>query len=114
MIFGATTVTFITLVENPAVRDRYNNPTTTEVRSPVGGCRFRPLTAQERTQEGFTEVEDPWRCTAPPDSTVLAAKANGLVEVNGVKYQIHGGPRVFDSFGGGPFKVTIICKRAAA
>lgn len=108
--FGNQTVTFVTVTENLAVRDRYNQPTKVRVGVAVPNCRFRPMTAQETIDLGDV-VNDPYKCTAPPVAAVLAADSIDEVVVAGVTYQIVGGVRVFPDLDGDPFKVTVICER---
>lgn len=110
MRFGSQTVTFVTVTENPAVRDRYNNPEIIRAEIDVPGCLFRPMNAKEKTDLGDI-VTDPWKCTAPPVATVLNAEANGEVKADGVTYKIIGGPRPYPDLSGRPFKVTVICQR---
>lgn len=110
MSFGGQTVYFVTVAEDPTVRDRYNNPTLVRTQVGVPGCRFRPLSAQEKIELGDI-VTDPWKCTAPPKAAVINARSGDEVLVGGVTYQILGGPRVFPDMQGTLFKVTIICER---
>jgi hypothetical protein len=115
MRLGSQTVYFVTVTEDLNNRDILGNPETVRVKVPVRGCRFRPMTAKEEIDAPAINVgdivTDPWRCTAPPTATVMAAKSNDEVEVDGITYQIVGGPRVFPGPRGRPFKVTIICQR---
>lgn len=112
MRFGRTTVVFVAVTEDLDNRDRYNNPQRVRTEIPVPGCRFRPLTAEEKFDFGITDtVSDTWKCTAPPVAAVMNAKSTDEVKANGVTYQIVGGPRVFTDLASKPFKVTIICQR---
>lgn len=111
MRFGAQTVNFITITEDLNNRDSHNNPVPVETPTPVSGCRFRPLKAEEKIDLGTDKVKDPWKCTAPPVAAAMGAKPGDLVSVDGVKYQIVGLPRVFPgALSNQPFKVTIICE----
>lgn len=110
---GRQTVVFVTVTEDLNTRDRYGNPAIIRTETPISGCRFRPLTAKEKVEQGFNSIEDPWRATCPPVATVMNAKSNDEVKVDGVTYQITGGPRVFPDLQGSPFKVTVICERRA-
>ena len=122
MIFGNQTVRFVTVTEDLSNRDRYNSPELIRTEIPVPGCRFRPLSAEEKIALGYNAkrsgdtdvVSDPWRCTAPPAAAVMGAEAGGEVKVDGVVYQITGLPRVFPGVNGQPFKVTILCERKIA
>lgn len=110
MNFGGQTVTFVSVVEDPTTRDRYNAPQKVRTETAVTGCRFRPLSAQEKIELGDI-IGDPWKCTAPPVPAVLNAKSSDEVKVGGVTYQIIGGVRIFPAVGGSSFKCTIICER---
>ena len=96
--FGGQTVTFVTVEEDLDTRDRYNKPAPVRTETDVPGCRFRPLPATATLTDG----------------TVLAAKPNDELVVDGVTYQIVGGPRTFVDIGGQPFKTTVICERLDA
>lgn len=119
MSFGGETVYVVTVTENPAVRDRYNNPQEVRTETPIPGCRFRPLTSKERndltTSKERTElgekVADPWKLTAPPVDAIMNAKNLDEIKFDGITYQILGRPRVFSDFSGQPFKVTAVCER---
>lgn len=109
--FGRQTLTFVTVTENLAVRDTYNKPAEVRTETLVPGCRFRPLPATETTKDGTQVVRDQWKATCPPVPAVVAAKSRDEITVNGVAYQIVGGPRVFVDLAGTPFKVTVVCER---
>ena len=119
---GGQVVTFVTVTEDPDNRDRYNSPARVRTETPVRGCLFRPMTAEEKVALGYNAkrsgdtdvVTDPWKCTAPPVAAVMNAKAGDEIKVGGVVYQITGLPRVFPSLSGRAFKVTVICERKIA
>lgn len=113
MSFGGQTVFFVTVAEDLTNRDRYNHPAQTRTEVAVHGCRFRPLSAKEKIELGDI-VTDPWKCTAPCVAAVVNARSGDEVRVAGVTYQIVGGPRVFPSMEGRPFKTTIICERRSS
>ena len=115
---GGQTVVFVTVTEDPNDRDRYNNPARVRSETPVRGCLFRPLTAEEQVSLGVNAkrtgdvdiVTDPWKCTAPPTPAVMNAKAGDELKVNGITYQITGGARVHPDLSGRPFKCTVLCE----
>lgn len=116
MNFGTQTVTLVTVTENPAVRDRYNNPTLVRSETPIPGCRIRPLTAKEKIELGVQTIEDPWRWTSPPNATLEGAiPSEGVqyeVKHNGMTFNIVGQPRPFPGpFTSETFKITTICER---
>ncbi|WPH57639.1 hypothetical protein [Mycobacterium phage WXIN] len=119
MRMGGQTVVFVTVTEDPTQRDRYKKPLRIETDTPVRGCRFRPLTAEEKTNLSTSNelrgdidvITDPWRCTTPPSPTVMNAGVGDVVKVDGVTYQIIGLPRVFPDFRGRPFKCTVLVDR---
>lgn len=107
--FGNTTVTFLKVAENTAVRDRYGQPEQDTTSTDVPGCLFRPANFKEVSPIDTQQVLQRWKCTAPPVAAVLAATATDSVVVNGITYQISGGAEVYDDLSGNPFKVTIYC-----
>lgn len=119
MRLGGQTVMLVTVTDNPAVRDRYNKPEQVETETPIRGCRFRPLTAEEKTNLGTSNelrgdvdvITDPWRCTAPPHPALLNAGVGDVVKCNGETYQIIGLPRTFPDYRGRNFKVTVLVDR---
>lgn len=111
MRFGRQVVTFIKITEDPDQRDEDNNPLIVRTETPVPGCRFRPLKAEEKVALGIDLATDPWQATCPPMSAVKAASAGDEVKVDGVTYQITGGVRVFADMAGKPFKVTVLAER---
>lgn len=116
MSFGGQTVTFVTVTEDPSVRDRYESPAKVRTETAVRGCRFRPAgtsaapATREKIELGDITSER-WKITAPPISAVLNAKATDEVIVDGVTYQIVGGVRPFADMNGRNFKVTIVVER---
>lgn len=111
MRFGRQVVTFVSVTEDPSQRDEDNNPLIVRTETPVSGCRFRPLTADEKVNAGIDLAKDPWRATCPPVAPVVGATAGDEVKVDGVTYQITGGVRVFPGVNGQPFKVTVLAER---
>lgn len=107
---GNQTVVFVSVAENPAVRDRYNNPGTIRTTTPVSGCQFRPDTVSEDIDLGDRTLER-WRLTSPPVPVALAAKATDEVQVDGVTYQIIGRVEPFADFEGQINHVTVFCER---
>lgn len=116
MDFGTQTVGFagVTLGEKDpnGVRPKTRGQTN------VGGCRFRPLRADET--EGQVDISsEAWKCTAPPDAAVLAATAIDELVYDGTDdpqrgendrnvYQIDGGILPFTDETGSVYKVTVI------
>lgn len=119
MRMGGQTIVFVTVTEDLTQRDRYNQPLRVESETPVRGCRFRPLTAEEKTNLSTSNelrgdvdiITDPWRATTPPSPTVMNAGVGDVVKVDGVTYQIIGLPRTFPGPNGRPFKVTVLVDR---
>lgn len=109
--FGRQTLTFATVTENLAVRDKYGKPEEVPTEVDVHGCRFRPLPATETAKEGTQVVKDQWKATCPPVPAVVGAKSRDEITVDGVSYQIVGGPRTFVDLAGKPFKATVVCER---
>lgn len=110
MSFGGQTVTFVAIAEDLNDRDRYNKPARVRTEVSVAGCRFRPMSAKEKTELG-TNVTDPWKLTAPPVAVALNAKSDGEIKYQGSTFTIIGGPRSFTDFSDRVFKVTVICER---
>lgn len=106
-VFGGQTMIFVAITDG--VKDRLG--VAAQIRTPVSvtGCRFRPLTAQEKVALTDEAIEI-WKGTAPPDPKVLSAKAVDEVQVDGVTYQIDGGVKPFPDADGRPYKVTVLCK----
>ena len=112
MRFGAQSATFVSITEDLDQRDENNDPLIVRTETVVKGVRFRPMTAKEQFERGLNTVVDPWKLTAPPVPAVVGATSTGEVIVDGVAYQIVGGPRTFpDASGVRPFKTTILCER---
>ncbi|MDH6242538.1 hypothetical protein [Mycobacterium sp. OTB74] len=105
---GNQTLTFVAVTEGTG-KSRYNKPTTVSTSTDVPGCRFRPLTADEKIDIGDV-VTDPWKATCPPVPAVLAAKEGDQVVYGGVSYRVFGAVRVFPDRDGTPFKVTVLVK----
>lgn len=108
--FGGQTVTFVSVTENPAVRDRYNKPEKVRTEVDVTGCRFRPLSGEEAQALGDIS-EAVWKGTIPPVGVALAARVGDEVIENGVTYQIDQPPKPYRDMSGAMFKCTIFCKR---
>jgi len=111
VIFGGQTVTFVSF-EDSGVPDALGRYAQVETTVDVAGCRHRPLTFKETAEYALDTATEFWRTTAPPEAAVLAAKPDGVVRVDGVTYQIIGGPRHHVDLDGSPFKVTLISKRS--
>ena len=106
--FGKQTVTFVTV----ALGDRGYLGVREETRTetPVTGCRFRPLSAEEA--EGMTDVSTGiWKGTIPPVAAAVNAKPSGEVKVDGVTYQIDGPVQPKRNMDGSLHHVTILCKK---
>ncbi|SHU12695.1 Uncharacterised protein [Mycobacteroides abscessus subsp. abscessus] len=108
--FGRTTITFVTVTEDVNDLDEFGKPALIRTPTDVTGCHFRPLPATEKYEPGNIVVS-PWKATCPPVAAAMNAKATDEVVVDGVTYQIVGGPRVFGDLNGRPFKVTVIAQR---
>lgn len=109
MSFGSQTITIISVTENPAVRDRYNEPQQVRTETQVRGCRFRMLNTQETIDLGH-KVGDTWKLTAPAVPAMLNATAADEIRHDGNTYTITGTPLVRRDFSG-PHHVTILCER---
>jgi len=114
MRLGSQTVTVVSRSENVSVLDEYGHPEIIETQFDVSGCLFRSLIPAYRGDKKVTELGeltiDQWRLTAPPDPAVLAAKANDEIIVNGRRFHIVVGPRLFYNLRGQVFKVTVMCE----
>jgi hypothetical protein len=114
MRLGSQTATFVSKSENVNVLDDYGHPAIVETSTDVPGCLFRSMIPAYRGDKKVTELGeltiDQWRLTAPPDPAVLAAKANDEIIVNGRRFHIVVGPRLFYNLRGDVFKVTVMCE----
>lgn len=117
MSFGGQTVTFVSFADSgsPGSLGTYTQVETT---TSVTGCRHRPLTFEETAEFDVDIATELWRTTIPVGeysptlrATVLAAKANDDIRVDGVSYKIIGGVRHHVDMDGNPFKATIISKK---
>lgn len=108
--FGRQTIAIVSVTEDLG-RDHYGNPTAIRTETSVSGCHFRPLPATETVKDSGQVVRDHWKATCPPVAAVVGATSRDEIKVDGVTYQIVGGPRVFADIAGKPFKVTVICER---
>lgn len=112
MSFGAQTVTFVTVTETgqPGFLG-----VKAKVRSEVAvsGCHFRPFKTTELVTETDVATEI-WKCTAPAEAAVIAAKSTGEVKHNGLTFQIEGPIQLKCDLGNQVHHVTIFCKRQAA
>ena len=111
---GGDTVTFITL-DRSGPPDAMGTVTPTRVRVDVQGCRHRPVQATTPTQrETPVEITDVgvqvWQTHAPPVDAALNADLTGEMEVNGVTYQILGGPAKVTGDDGAVLFVKILSK----
>lgn len=109
VVFGRQTVTF-EAVNRGATGDSLGVKPELPVDVPVPGCRHRPLKADETPEYLLNMATQIWKTTAPPTPAVLGAKMNSRLKVDGVPYQIVGGPMPFADPWGQPFKVTIFSK----
>jgi hypothetical protein len=116
MPFGTAVITFRHL-EPSNTFDDYGNPTLTEVDVDAPGCRHRPLKPTEKVELNYDIATELWRSTLPLsefDAPTLAAattaKADDVILVGGVEYQIIGGVMPFDDFEA-PFKMTIFSQK---
>lgn len=107
--FGGDTVIFVTITDG--VKDRLGVPAKVRTEVAVTGCRFRSFNVQETIT--LTDVAtEMWKCTAPPDPAVLAAKAIDEVKHAGVTYDIVGGVQLFPyAKSDRIYKVTVMCKK---
>ncbi len=107
--FGGDTVTFVTITDG--VKDRLGIPAEVRTEVSVTGCRFRSLSVEEAVT--LTDVAtEMWKCTAPPDPTVLAAKSIDKVKHNGVTYELFGSVKLFPyAKSSDIYKVTVMCKK---
>lgn len=110
MRFGRQTITVITVTEDLDDRDRLGKPALVRTEVDVPGCRFRPLPATEKAQDGTQVVKDRWQATCPPVPAVVGASSRDEIRVDGVNYKVVSNIRPFPAAGGHPFKVTILCE----
>lgn len=111
MRFGNQTLTFVSVTEDPNTLDDYGHPAQVRTETDVPGCRWRPLPATETIDAMGDKVTDPWKATCPPVAAVLNADAKSEIVVDGVTYNVVGGPRVFRKLYGAPVKVTVVAQR---
>lgn len=100
--FGEQTLTFVSITEDGTNLDDLGKPTSVRTTTDVRDCHWRPLPATEK-------ISDTGDC--PPVAAAVNAKAAAEIVVDGLTYQIVGGPRVFRDRAGTPFKVTVIAQR---
>lgn len=107
-VFGDQTVTFVTITDG--VKDRLGIPAIVRTEVPVTGCRFRPLNVEEAVNltDVATEI---WKCTAPPEAAVLAAKSIDEVKHKDITYDLVGGIKPFNDASDQVYKVTVMCKK---
>jgi hypothetical protein len=106
--FGDQIVIFVTLNDGP--KDRYGIPSVVRTEVSVTNCRFRPFSAEETVT--LTDLAtEMWKCTAPPDPAVLAAKAIDEMKHNGITYQIVGGIKPYCDATDLVYKVTVFGKK---
>lgn len=114
MRFGSQIATFVSKSEDVNTLDDYGHPEIVETLTDVPGCLFRSIIPAYRGDKKVTELGeltiDQWRLTAPPAPAVLAAKANDEIIVNGRRFHIVVGPRLFYNLRGQVFKVTVMCE----
>lgn len=95
--FGDQTVTFVTVTETgqPGFLGVKQKST---VDVDVEGCHFRSYKSVETSGETTGSVSDGqtrvatevWKCTAPPDPAVVAAKSTGQLKYAGMTFEIEG------------------------
>lgn len=112
MSYGHDTVTFVTVTDNPSVKNRYGNPQQVRTETSVQGCHVRPLKPSEKIELGDIS-KDGWKITAPPVDVVLNASATDEVQIGGNTYQIVGGIQVYNDLNR-VFKVTIYVARVTS
>jgi hypothetical protein len=108
VIFGGQTVTFVSYADGTA--NALGTYSQVETTTDVKNCRHRPLAFKETAEYDIDVATEMWKTTAPPAAAVLAAQADDVIRVDGVEYQIIGGPRHHRDMAGKPFKVTLISK----
>lgn len=112
MSFGSQTVGFISIV-GTGEYDELGAEIVDEVAVPEAGCRHRPLRAEEMPEALTNIATQVWKTTAPSSAAAKVAASTGVLEVDGVRYEIIGGAQPFEDFSD-PFKVTILSKIQAA
>lgn len=111
--YGVDTVNFVTYVASTE-RDELGTATLTPKRTPVYGCRHRPVAATGRSsgreypQPGVSISTALWQTTCPPHPAAMASKPQQNIEVNGVTFTIIDAPGPFKDGTGRPAKVTIL------
>ncbi|MBK8772560.1 MAG: hypothetical protein IPM06_19340 [Rhizobiales bacterium] len=109
MRFGGQTVTFVA-VSDSGDPGFLGLKAQTRTETPVEGCHFRPLSAQESVD--VVDVSTSlWKATCPPVPAALAAEPDGELVVDGVTYQIVGPPMPKVDLSGETDHVTVVCKR---
>lgn len=111
MRFGKQTLAFVSYTDDLNDLDEYGHPARVSTETDVPGCRWRPLPATETIDAMGDKVTDAWRGTVPPVPAAMNANAKSEIVVDGVRYQVVGGPRVFTDMAGVPFKVTVVAQR---
>jgi hypothetical protein len=115
--FGGSTI-ILKRFEETGEPDELGNYAVDEVVYTATNCRHRPLNYEETVRYELDIATEWWRSTLPiheySSSLLAAIKAmppDAVIEVDGQEYQIQGGVRPHDDFGGRPFKATIISKK---
>lgn len=111
MRLGNDVVTVVTVTENPAVRDRYNQPTLVRTETVIPGCRFRPVPSREVSDGNGTTASDPHRLTAPPVAALVNASSRDEIVHDGTVYRILGLVRVHTDFSGRVSHLTVSVER---
>lgn len=116
MPFGNATISFVAVTKSGAAND-LGHQTKTEVPTTAAGCRHRTLSLKETVEVGFEIGTKIWKSTIPVgeyaaiiQAAVVAIKANEVIRVNGVSYQVIAGAREHSDLDSTPFKVTILSK----
>lgn len=117
MPYGGQTITFM-FFEESGLADELGHYGLDVTSVDAPGCRHRPLTFTETAEYQLDIATEAWRSTIPVGeysedlrSAVLSAKADGVIRVDDVDYQIIGGIRHHVDMDGSPFKATIISQK---
>lgn len=118
MSFGAQTVTFVTVAET-GQPGFLGVKAKSRAEVDVPGCHFRTFKSAEMDGEAASSGADGrtrvateiWKCTAPPEAGVLAAKSTGEIKYKGMTFQIEGPIELNFDMGNQVHHVTIFAKR---
>lgn len=107
-MLGQQSVTLVTVSEG--AKDAWGIPAPVLTQTTIGGCHFRPLSAEETVALTDSAVEM-WRLTADPSTTLLAATAADRIVYNNITYEIVGGVKPHNDFSASVHHVTVDCQR---